>query len=264
MSLYPKSHIQEWAKNVPWQEMRQVEQDLIITHALVKLYSEPLIRKHLAFRGGTALNKLFFKPATRYSEDIDLVQIEHGPIGLILDCVRDKLDSWLGEPKRIFADGCITLTYKTQSSEGFPIRLKVEINSREHFSVFGLQEYPFSIGSSWSNEQVSISSYKLEELLGTKMRALYQRRKGRDLFDLYIALTTIPELKAADIVHAFSSYMDFGGHKVSRALFLENMAQKLKNRDFLGDMQPLLPKRQGHFQPELAFEHVRENLLIHL
>jgi len=262
--MTPKSHVQEWAKEVPWQEMRQVEQDLIITRALLQLYKAPLIQKNLAFRGGTALNKLFFKPARRYSEDIDLVQTHSGPIGPILDAVREALDSWLGEPKRSFSDGCITLTYKTQSSEGFPIRLKVEINSREHFSVFGLKDYPFAISSSWSQEVVTISSYRLEELLGTKMRALYQRRKGRDLFDLYMALTTINELQPQDIVHCFSEYMNFGGHKVTKALFIDNMDQKLKNRDFLGDMLPLLPKRQVPFDPELAYAHVREQLINHL
>jgi len=33
-----------------------------------------------------------------------------------------------------------------------------------------------------------ISTYELDGLLGTKPRALYQRKKGRDLFDLAVAL----------------------------------------------------------------------------
>ena len=36
-------------------------------------------RRSLAFRGGTALYKLYLTPAARYSEDIDLVQVEAGP-----------------------------------------------------------------------------------------------------------------------------------------------------------------------------------------
>lgn len=259
--MIPKSHIQEWAKVVPWQEPRQVEQDLIITSALLKLYTHPHLQKTLAFRGGTALNKLFFNPATRYSEDIDLVQTNGAAIGPTMDCIRDVLDSWLGEPRRTFAEGCVTLTYRTQSEEGFPIRLKVEINSREHFSVLGLQEIPFSISSSWSSGEVKICSYKLEELLGTKMRALYQRRKGRDLYDLYIALTTVPNLNHQDILRCFNAYMKFGGHKVTKSLFIENLDQKLKNKEFLGDMIPLLPRHKDRFVPETAYLCLREHLI---
>ena len=79
--MIPNHFIVEWLEFVPWQELRQVEQDLIITKALLKLYSQPLLQQSVAFRGGMALNKLFFNPATRYSEDIDLVQIRAKPIG---------------------------------------------------------------------------------------------------------------------------------------------------------------------------------------
>ena len=47
----------------------------------------------------------------------------------------------------------------------------------------------FETDSSWFNGRCSIISYHLDELLGTKLRALYQRRKGRDLFDLYWAIS---------------------------------------------------------------------------
>ena len=49
--------------------------------AVIELFTRPVVREQLAFRGGTALHKLFLKPATRYSEDIDLVQMQAGAIG---------------------------------------------------------------------------------------------------------------------------------------------------------------------------------------
>ncbi len=69
------------------------------------------------------------------------------------------------------------------------MKLKVEINSREHFSVFGIEEHPFSVRSLWFSGETRIPGYTLDEQLGTKLRALYQRRKGRDLFDLAHALS---------------------------------------------------------------------------
>jgi len=97
-----------------------------------------VVAQTIAFRGGTALNKLFFSPPLRYSEDIDLVQIKAEPIGETISFIRAVLDPWLGDPKRNFSEGRITLIYRTTSEDGFPLKLKVEANTREHFSVLGI------------------------------------------------------------------------------------------------------------------------------
>ncbi len=262
--MIPRSYIQEWSKTVPWQEPRQVEQDLIITNALLKLYGHPHLCVSLAFRGGTALNKLFFNPPTRYSEDIDLVQTTAEPIGLTLDAIREVLDTWLGEPRRNFSNGRVTLVYRVLSDEGFPLKLKVEINSREHFSVLGFQDYPFTCSSSWAAGTVTIRTFKIEELLGTKMRALYQRRKGRDLYDLYVALKTLYQLDKQLILHCFNKYIAFEENCISKTHFLENMALKLQNKEFREDIVPLLPRQNEPFVAEVAYQHVREHLLDYL
>lgn len=53
--MISKDFINHWRKNVNWLFDRQVEQDLIISRALVELYTHPDIQSSLAFRGGTAL-----------------------------------------------------------------------------------------------------------------------------------------------------------------------------------------------------------------
>ena len=80
--------------------LEQIEQDLIITTALLKIYQHPILSEKFAFRGGTALNKLYFNPPTRYSEDIDLVQITSEPIGPMITILREIMDPWLGKPKK--------------------------------------------------------------------------------------------------------------------------------------------------------------------
>ncbi len=57
------------------------------------------------------------------------------------------------------------------------LRLKIEINTREHFTIHGFQQHPFAIKSRWFTGNTTILTYSLEELLGTKLRALYQRKK---------------------------------------------------------------------------------------
>ncbi len=69
--MIPNIFIQNWSNHVKWQTPDQIEQDLIISRALVDLYNDPHIKDALVFRGGTALNKLFINPPSRYSEDID-------------------------------------------------------------------------------------------------------------------------------------------------------------------------------------------------
>ena len=59
------------------------------------------------------------------------------------------------------------------------IHLKVEINCKEHFSVFPMVREPFAVDSSWLKGACEVLTYELAELTGMKLRAVYQRRKGR-------------------------------------------------------------------------------------
>lgn len=239
--MIPRDYITEWRAHAPWVQDIQVEQDLVISRALVEIFSHPLLRNALAFRGGTALYKLHLKPAARYSEDIDLVQTTRGPAGPMMEALRSILDPWLGAPQWKQTEGRVTFVYRFDS-EGTPpirLRLKVEINTREHFAVYGLQQVPFGVASRWFKGACGISSYELDELLGTKLRALYQRKQGRDLFDLATALEN-PDVNPDRIVTAFAEYMKHGGHRVSRALFERNLALKMRDPEFTADIGPLL------------------------
>ncbi len=125
-------------------------------------------------------HKLFISPAGRYSEDIDLVQVAAGPIGAILDAIREALDPWLGEPRWRRGHDRVSLIYRfeTTAKPVQQMKLKIEINTREHFSVLRFGQWQFLVKSSWFSGEAHIKSYQLDELLGTKLRALFQRRKS--------------------------------------------------------------------------------------
>jgi len=239
--VIPFDYITEWRQRAPWVQDAQVEQDLVLSRALVALFELEEIAETLAFRGGTALFKLHLSSAARYSEDIDLVQVKAGPVGPILDGIRAVLDPWLGEPSRSFKEGRVTLIYRMRSEgpPSFPMRLKVEINTREHFSVFGIETRSFEVVSRWFTGLAHVRTYQLDELLGTKLRALYQRKKGRDLFDLWVA-GRLATVDADRVVHCFLRYLDHGGFRLSRAEFEENLEAKCSDPKFLGDIAPLL------------------------
>jgi predicted nucleotidyltransferase component of viral defense system len=233
--------IVEWRREAPWAANWMVEQDLVISRALAEIFSVPDLAERLAFRGGTALYKLHLRPPARYSEDIDLVQVRAEPIGSTLDLLREVLDPWLGSPQRQIREGRVNLVYRFDSDDSPPLRLrlKIEINSREHFSELGLLSLPFAVDSQWFRGQAEVTSFPLDELMGTKLRALYQRRKGRDLFDVWYAAregNTDPEA----VITCFERYMTEGGHAVTRALFEANLQGKSARKDFRRDMDPLL------------------------
>jgi hypothetical protein len=93
--VLPRVDIVRWRAVAPWADDDDVEQDLAITLALFDIFRDETLRSGLAFRGGTALHKLHLAPAARYSEDIDLVQREPGPIGPTLSRLRRVL-GWIG------------------------------------------------------------------------------------------------------------------------------------------------------------------------
>lgn len=239
--MIPRDYITEWRAEAPWVQDSQVEQDLVICRALVDIFTHPILAKSLAFRGGTALYKLHFTPPARYSEDIDLVQVNAEPAGPIMDALHEALDGWLGKPRYKQSEGRVTLTYRFESEDAppLPLKLKVEINSREHFTVHGFKRMPYSVASRWFAGVSDVLTYELDELLATKLRALYQRRKGRDLFDLAVALES-PSVDPERVVAAFGEYMKHGGHRVTRTQFEENLAAKLTDPRFTADIGPLL------------------------
>ena len=144
--MIPQTAITEWSEFVSWRDEVQVEQDLIICKALVEIYKDDYLAKNLAFRGGTALHKLYLHPQPRYSEDIDLVQVQAGPIKETYDHLRDAL-AFLGEPKVKQKKHNNTLIFRLQSAgvPSLPIHLKVEINCKEHFSVLPMVKKPFEV-----------------------------------------------------------------------------------------------------------------------
>ena len=112
-------------------------------------------------------------------------------------------------------------------------------NTREHFAVRGFKTISFSVSSRWFEGNCKISTYELDELLGTKMRALYQRKKSRDLFDLATALEAT-DAEPKRIVETFLAYMKQGGYAINRKLYSQNIEEKLSDPIFTADISPLL------------------------
>lgn len=261
--MIPRRYIEEWRQNVPWPDNAQVEQDLIIERVLIEIFSDDLLRENLAFRGGTALHKIFLKPQVRYSEDIDLVQIKEGPIKPLLERLRESM-KFLGiqrSVKQNANNNTVVYRFESEIPPIVNLRLKIEINCREHFSVLGLKEVKFETASTWFNGSCSLISYELEELLGTKLRALYQRRKGRDLFDLWWAASN-QDVDTDKLLHCYHEYMKFVVDKLpTTKQFLKNLDEKMIDQEFKQDIIGLL--RPGiEYDQEKGYKYIINNLIL--
>lgn len=259
--MIPRANITAWRSIAPWADNDQVEQDLIISRTMLEIFSDESLRQSVAFRGGTALHKLYIEPPSRYSEDIDLVQITEGPIGPMLDRLRNIVGAYLGEARVSHRESSVRLWFRYRSE--FPpsatSRLKIEIQTREHFSVMPLEQKPLTVDNPWFEGEGNIITYHIDELLGTKLRALYQRRKGRDLFDLWAALES-GLVSAEQVVRCFAEYMGRQGLRVRRAEFEHNLQDKIEDRTFLRDVEPLL-RPEVEYSAEVAHGAVMQSLI---
>jgi predicted nucleotidyltransferase component of viral defense system len=254
--MIPMMNIVAWGKTVPWVELRQVEQDLVICRTLVEVFNDPFLREQLRVRGGTALNKLHFPQPLRYSEDIDLTRTTKGPLGPVLDRLREILEPWMGHGHYDLGLIGPRLTFSMPAEDPnspAPIRVKVEMATRERTAYLGPQVTPFSVSNPWFTGSADIVTFAKEEILATKLRALLQRDKGRDLVDLAYALVEFEGLDCAKVVECFGKYLEAAEQSISRAEAEQRMFAKLEDPSFLADVRPLLSADEaGKFDDETA------------
>jgi len=261
---------------VPWPSLRQVEQDLLLCRSMAALFDDKFLRSQIAMRGGTLLHKVHLAPASRYSEDIDLVAYGDRPEGHIEAGVRRVLKPLLGDPVDSAWDNLrlairnlaqpsrvLRLTYAATpvSEAGKDMFIVVEANVSERKPHRAVVEIPFEHSFRGQNHKSILMGYDLHEMLGTKMRALFQRRRGRDLFDLYWALKEAnPAVDPALVVDSFIHYLKQEGTKAGRADFVGILDGHLGDKGFCTDMDQLL--RVGlSYDPQAAGVLVKEQLL---
>lgn len=261
---------------VPWAAQYQVEQDLLLCRAMVALFDDKFLRPQIAMRGGTLLHKVHLAPPARYSQDIDLVAVGTRPPDHIRRAIRRVLADVLGTPKASVWDTIalairntvkpsrvLRMTYSARSiiEPNRVLEIVVEANVTERKPHRAVVEMPFSFPFRDEAVQTHIKGFDIHEMLGTKMRAMFQRKRGRDLFDLYWTLTKSPTpVDPAAIIASFEHYLKQEGTKAGRAEFIGILDNHLKDRGFCSDMQPLL--RTGiTYDPQAAGKYVKTHLL---
>lgn len=261
---------------VPWSAQYQIEQDLLLCHAVAALFDDSFLSTQIAMRGGTLLHKVHLAPAARYSEDIDLVVVGSRPEEHIRRAIRRVLAEVLGRPKasvwdtislairnQVKPSRVLRMTYSVRSimEPSRLLNIVVEANVTERKPHRSAVAVSFSFPFRGEIIQTNINGFDIHEMLGTKMRAMFQRRRGRDLFDLYWALNSYERrIDPSAVIESFQHYMKQEGTKARRSEFISALEAHLKDRGFCSDVGSLL--RNGvHYDPHAAGKYVIEHLL---
>jgi len=251
-------HITQWSIRAPWPERQQIEQDLVLSRLILEITSDPLLGEELAFRGGTCLHKLHLPTALRYSEDLDYVRSTQGGIGPYIDALRGITERvGLTEKSRELTGEMAHFICTAPAEDGGEIRVKIEINIAETESFLPRITRPYAVDSRWWSDQANASTFQIEELMSTKLRALYQRRKGRDLFDLWHALTDLhPDEQL--VIDGLAHYM--GDEIFTYRELSANLAAKLAHPDFLADLNTLIVGQPSDYDILAAADLLMERL----
>lgn len=256
--MIPQAFITHWSAGAPWPSELQVEQDLVLSRLIVELANHELLGPELPFRGGTCLHKLHLPTALRYSEDLDYVRTTNGPVGDIVDAIRGVTEAiGLEERSRKIGRGMATYVCRARAESGGTIRIKIETNVEETRPFLSLAQRPFEVASPWFTGECRVATFALDELMATKLRALYQRRKGRDLFDLWhvlVALAVDDERIVAGLAH----YM--GDEVLTYPQLAQNLRAKLDDPDFVGDLGTLVAQSPDGYALLAAADLVMERL----
>lgn len=277
--------IAEWAPHARWATSAQVEQDLLITRAVRAIFSDPFLRGQVAMRGGTVLHKVHLAPAARYSEDIDLVAVGKRPGAHINKALERVLAPIMGEgstdgilmkvllslrnaakPSQILRQ---SYEYAPNGASGKEAALKVEVNLTERTPVYAVVTLPLSVQLPEGPATFDVVSFDVNEMLGTKMRALLQRDHARDLFDLAHAWATCAApghahpINGELVARAFLEYMKREGTDMTRRRFEDKLNGKLKLARFRADMSDVLADGVK-YDVVAAAQIVREHYLVHL
>lgn len=245
--MVPRESIIQWGVDHPWQKESQIEQDLLLSQAMIEIANDPLLKSELVLRGGTAFHKLFLPDPLRYSEDLDYVRTTEGGIGEIMKALTSLGES-LGYEVRTRMGMYPKVLWRFQFESDIPGKIKIEINTFERSPMMPLRAVEHHVNCTYCSARADILTFQPEELVATKLRALYQRKKGRDLYDLWLALTIL-DLDPHIIVSAFPAYMPEGA---SRKALVDNLKNKLNDREFCSDVLSMIRSGSPAYDPQEA------------
>ncbi len=182
-----------------------VEKDYVLGWLLAGINVHPELADSWVFKGGTCLKKCYFE-TYRFSEDLDFTlrdesQIEQGFLqrvlgeviewvadasGLVLPADQLSFDIYQNPRGRISCQGKIGYRGPVSpgsSAGGWP-KIKLDLTADERLVLPAVRRQVFHPYTDRPEEGLWINCYAYEEAFGEKVRALAERTRPRDLYDV--------------------------------------------------------------------------------
>ncbi|MEO7147926.1 MAG: nucleotidyl transferase AbiEii/AbiGii toxin family protein [Terrimesophilobacter sp.] len=229
---------------------------MLLSRAICEIASDDYLQRELVFRGGTALHKLHLDHAYRYSEDLDYVRSSGTGIAQLTQALT-RLGGELGFEVRTRVGMHPKIYWRTTAESGVPLKIKIEINTHERSPALPVLHKLHGVDSPWWRGSASVPTFQPSELVATKIRALYQRSKGRDLFDLWLALDHL-KIAPAEIISAFRPYRP---ENLTASKARTNLALKLRDQSFRHDLDALITTWPHGYDLDSAADLVTSQLL---
>ncbi|WP_375210968.1 nucleotidyl transferase AbiEii/AbiGii toxin family protein [Hyphococcus sp.] len=180
-----------------------VEKDYVLGWLLAGISNHDAFRETWVFKGGTCLKKCFFE-TYRFSEDLDFTLKDEAHIdadfltdafGEIGDWIYDQsgiaiprdglrfdvFENPRGNPS---CQGRVSYQGPISPTKGGLPRVKLDLTADEHLVLDPVTSSVFHPYSDEPDAGISLMSYAYEEAFSEKIRALGERTRPRDLYDV--------------------------------------------------------------------------------
>ena len=242
-----------------------VEKDYVLGWLLAAISTDPVLGRSFVFKGGTCLKKCFFE-TYRFSEDLDFTLVDGAPsdpeslatafgrvaqrlqsvAGLELPPEQFRFEVYQNPRGRPSIEGRVYYRGPLPRSGSLP-RIKLDLTADEVLvrpPVLRPVWHPYPDASAMG--RATVRSYSYDELFGEKLRALVERTRPRDLYDVVNMFWYEPERpQPAAVVDTYLAKCRFKG--IEAPLTADGLLPAPHRQDLEADWGPML----SHQLPEL-------------
>lgn len=235
--MIPQEALSHWDDVVPWDDNRLVEQDLALTRLILDIANHPILLNKLSLKGGTCLHKLWLPEPWRYSEDLDYNRIvASNPLEIINSLKEIAFDT--GFKDTIFKQNKLFmhLWLIDALDDGQEFRVKIDIQREIKSDSSAYQYRQFAIDNPWCSKQASVRSNTAEDIVASKVLALFQRSRPRDLFDMWAAIKA-GIVTYVDVASRFASYRPDNPERWNTSKAARSLMAKLSDPSYIVELE---------------------------
>ena len=184
----------------------------------------------LVLKGGTAINKVYFDELQRFSEDIDFDDFSEGSreerIKNLESLIKGIKGFKIGKARRYKKVIRFDCECTTPSGQKDHVRLEFTLQERKFKpkkNIMGTARFLIANAT-----LAGIPTYSLEDLTARKLHALFERKEGKDIYDIALVIDKIEKKK---LLLSLKEVLRSEKKKISSKKFIEKLISDLKNVD---------------------------------